>query len=198
MYRWRKLNDQDRVALLEWRKRQLRPWHSPPHFVDGPGRFHVTAACYDHANIIGKDAERMAVFCEDLLAVLDQAKTTIHAWCVLPNHYHLLVDTPDLRVLLRSLGLLHGRTSFDWNGRDGSRGRKVWCAPADRQIRGENHFWATLNYIHHNPVKHGWAALWQEWPFSSAESYLAEVGREGALRRWKEHPILDYGAGWDD
>jgi putative transposase len=42
-----------------------------------------------------------------------------------------------------------------------------------------------VNYIHHNPVRHGYVAKWQEWPWSSARDYLSRVGDEEALKRWK-------------
>jgi putative transposase len=198
MYRWRKLSNDDQETLLEWRKRLERPWHSPPHFKEGPADYHLTAACYEHAEILGHSPERMGSFCEDLLAKLKEATAEVHSWCVLPNHYHLLVRVAELRPVLSALGRLHGRTSFIWNGEEGLRGRRVWCAPADRLIRSEAHFHATVNYIHHNPVKHGWVEHWQDWPFSSAASWLTAFGREEALHRWKAYPILNYGAGWDD
>lgn len=140
----------------------------------------------------------MKDFCEQLVATLNDAETTLHAWCVLPNHYHLLLHVPDLKPALGALGKLHGRTSFLWNGEESNRGRKVWCAPTDRLIRSEAHFWCTVNYIHHNPVKHGYVARWQDWPFSSAADFLASVGREKAAAIWKAYPILEYGKGWDD
>ena len=65
-------------------------------------------------------------------------------------------------------------------------------------MRSEGHFWATVNYIHHNPVKHGYVARWDEWPFSSATGYLKNLGREEAARIWNDFPILDYGKGWDE
>jgi putative transposase len=55
-----------------------------------------------------------------------------------------------------------------------------------------------VNYIHHNPVKHGYAEKWEDWPFSSASGFLEEVGREQAVEFWKRYPVLDYGRGWDD
>ena len=198
MYRWRKLSAEDREALLAWRRRLERPWHSPPHFTEGPADFHLTAACYEHAPIVGHSPERMGDFCEALLSTLTGSRATVHAWCVLPNHYHLLLRVSELRQVLQDLGRLHGRTSFKWNGEEALRGRAVWTAPADRVMRSEAHFRATVNYIHHNPVKHSWVERWQDWPFSSASSWLAHVGREEALRLWKAYPILDYGSGWDD
>ncbi len=198
MYSWRKLSGEDQAALLQYRQRLSRPWHSPPHFIEGPALFHLTAACYEHASIIGSSPARMQAFSADLLGTLAGAGVTTHAWCLLPNHYHLLVHVPDLKPVTTALGRLHGRTSHAWNGEDALRGRKVWCAPADRAIRNNAHFWATLNYIHHNPVRHGQVAHWQDWPFSIAPDYLAAVGREEAVRVSKAFPILDYGAGWDD
>lgn len=65
-------------------------------------------------------------------------------------------------------------------------------------MRGDNHFWATMNYIHHNPVKHGYVNTWTDWPFSSAADFIEEVGRDKAIEIWKSHPILNYGKGWDD
>ena len=160
--------------------------------------FHVTAACYEHQEVIGASIGRMRQFSEALLALLKDAGAEVHAWCVLPNHYHLLVKVRELKETLSALGRLHGRTSHAWNGEDDLRGRKVWCAPADRLIRSDEHFWATMNYIHHNPVKHGYVVHWQDWPFGSAAGFLEAVGRDEALRIWKACPVLDYGAGWDD
>ena len=95
------------------------------------------------------------------------------------------------------MGRFHGRTSFQWNGEESTRGRKVWYKCTDRRVRSERHFWATVNYIHHNPVHHDYVQRWEEWPYSSAAAYLAELGRDEARRIWLKYPILDYGKGWD-
>ena len=50
----------------------------------------------------------------------------------------------------------------------------------------------------HNPAHHGSVQDWQDWPFSSAQEYLAQMGRQFAERTWREYPILEYGKGWDD
>lgn len=140
----------------------------------------------------------MADFCEALLTTLEPATTRIHAWCVLPNHYHLLVSVPDLRSATRALGRLHGRTSYRWNQEEQTRGRQVWHAAADRWMRGDRHFWATMNYIHHNPVRHGYVKRWQDWPFSSVHELLAQLGRTEVERLWRAYPLDDYGEGWDE
>lgn len=73
----------------------------------------------------------------------------------------------------------------------------MWYRCFDRAIRSERHFWASVNYIHHNPVHHGYVEKWQDWPWSSAAEFLDSVGRERAVRIWQEYPILDYGKTWD-
>jgi putative transposase len=132
-----------------------------------------------------------------LLSACDSQTTAIYAWCILPNHYHLLVKTGAINALRKEIGLLHGRTSFRWNGEDARRGRKVWFNCFDREIKSHRHFWASVNYIHHNPVKHGYVDKWQDWPWSSAHDFLARVGREAAEKIWREYPILNYGKKWD-
>ena len=65
-------------------------------------------------------------------------------------------------------------------------------------MRSDRHFWATMNYIHHNPVRHGYVTRWQEWPYSSVHEFLAGMSRDEAERIWHEFPLGDYGAGWDE
>lgn len=100
--------------------------------------------------------------------------------------------------VVKDIHKMHGRLSFQWNGEDGQRGRKVWFNCAERAMRSERHFWVTVNYIHHNPVRHGYVEHWQDWPFSSAANYLESMGKEKAAEVWRAFPILDYGKGWDD
>jgi putative transposase len=49
----------------------------------------------------------------------------------------------------------------------------------------------------HNAVRHGYVERWQDWPYSNAVQYLADIGTEEAKRRWREYPLLDYGNHWD-
>jgi len=198
-YRWRKLTPKQREELLGWRREQGHPWHRPPHRpAEGNRCYHMTAACYEHRPFVGKSYQRMEEYSGILLQTFVESAAKVHAWCVLPNHYHVLAETENLKQLCNALGRLNGRTSFQWNGEDGTRGRKTWCGVVDRLIRSDGHFWSTVNYVHHNPVKHGYVERWQDWPFSSAAQYLAEMGEKEAARIWREYPVLDYGKGWDE
>jgi putative transposase len=128
---------------------------------------------------------------------MDSHWQRIFAWNVLPNHYHALVRTTDVKALLKGLGQMHGRTSFQWNGEEQRRGRQVWHNAAETAMKSEGHFWATFNYVLHNAVHHGYVQRWQDWPWSNAAEYLAAVGADAAESVWKAYPILDYGKGWD-
>jgi putative transposase len=194
VYHYRKLTQQQKFEAVEYRRLNSRPLHSPPHWrFAGQRQFIITAACYEHKHIIGTTHQRMTMFENDLLDVCGQFATSVYAWSILPNHYHVLVRTDSIDALRRELGSLHGRSSFSWNHEENQRGRKVWFNCFERDIRSHRHFWASVNYIHHNPVKHGYVDGWQDWLLSSAAEFLERVGRERAVQIWREFPILDYG-----
>ena len=198
-YLWRQLTPKQREELMAWRKDRGHPWHSPPHRTNfGHLRFLISAACYEHRHYIGHSPARMDGFSRALLAVFATHASRTFAWCVLPNHYHALVEATDIKDLLSALGQLHGRTSYIWNGDEKVRGRKVFYRAVERAMRSDRHFFATLNYVHHNPVRHGYAVRWLDWRWGSAAEYLAQTDGEEARRIWQDYPIRDYGEGWDD
>lgn len=198
MYDYRRMTPDERQKIVAGRRHQHRPWHSPPHWeFEGQRQFIISAACYDHAPVIGKSPARMTACEATLLELCAQYATALYAWCLLPNHYHLLLRTDRLKELRHEIGAFHGRSSFHWNGEDERRGRKVWHNCFDREIKSHRHFWASVNYIHHNPVHHGYVEKWQDWPWSSAAEFLEQVGRERAAAIWQAYPILDYGKKWD-
>jgi len=198
MYDWRRLTPDERNQALQSRMLKGHPWHAPPHQDRGECAYHVSSSCYEHQPVLGLSPQRMAEYESHLLQSVAQASDELYAWSVLPNHYHLLLRTRNIHALLKVLGQLHGRTSHQWNGEENTRGRKVWHSAADRAMRSGRHFWATMNYVHHNPVHHRYCQRWQEWPYSSARLFLEEVGRKEAIRIWEDYPIRDYGKGWDD
>jgi putative transposase len=64
-------------------------------------------------------------------------------------------------------------------------------------IHNERHCLATINYIHNNPVKHGYVDDANAWAWSSFHNYSETQGKHWLTQTWKEYPILDYGKGWD-
>jgi putative transposase len=105
-YLWRQLNQKQRAELLAWRKGRGYPWHSPPHRPNfGHLRLLISASCYEHHHYIGRTPERMDNFSRELLTVFEAQGRHTFAWCVLPNYYHALIEAPDIKLLLRELGL---------------------------------------------------------------------------------------------
>lgn len=196
MYRWRKMNEDQRKATLEERRLKGRPMHSPKHHRE-KGVYLVTGTCFEHLPHIGLSPERMGGFSNELVEIAGRYGR-LEAWAVLPNHYHLLLSTEVLGSLLEQLGKLHGRTAHRWNGEESTRGRKVWFNFLDRKIEGDRHHFMAVHYILHNPVKHGYVRKWMDWEWSSAGEYIGRVGRAEAQRRWCEYPVMDFGRGWDD
>jgi hypothetical protein len=61
----------------------------------------------------------------------------------------------------------------------------------------EKTYYATLNYIHYNPVRHNCSKCMDEWEWSSFSWYLEEMGRDWLVEIWKQYPIKNYGDKWD-
>ena len=135
----------------------------------------------------------MSDFMEKLLLTIEEASFELDGFCVLPNHYHILAKGTEVAHLRLALGKLHGRTSRLWNLSDACTGRKVWFRSFDKLIRSTRQYYATLNYIHYNPIKHGYCQKVTDWKWSSATSFIEQVGRENASKIWKSYPIKDSG-----
>lgn len=140
---------------------------------------------------------RRLAFQASLLKRLQDAGLEVCAWVVLPNHYHILALVPDFDKVAGAFQHLHGSSSRQWNLEDDTIGRKVWYRYSDRAMRGERHVYTTINYLHYNPVKHGYAKRADEWVCTSIWRYLEMNGREWLAELWREYPVRDYGRAWD-
>lgn len=188
---------EQKADLLSLRKSQNLPWHSPPHKDGGSTRFHITASCFEHKHLIGYSPQRMENFESRPVDLILSAGDILVTWSILPNHYHLLVKTENILSLLRSIGKLHGKTSYEWNGYENQRGRKVWCNSLETAIKSTSHYHSTINYIHNNPIHHGYVSKWEEWLFGNAKEYLDAIGKDKAREMFMQYPISGYGKDWD-
>jgi putative transposase len=186
-----------RLEALHHRQQHRRPWHAPPHSPDGTNTYLITAACHRHQPFLDNPDRRTEWEARLLAGFQDHARFELRGWVVGPNHYHLLASV-DLEKFGTWLGREHNRSSTVWNRRDKAPGRKVWFRFADRRIRGERHYWAALNYIHGNPVKHGWVDRADKWPWSSLVDYLEQFGRTRMRNVWQEYPVGTMGEQWDE
>ena len=151
MYDYRKMTPEEKQNILQQRRDRGFPLHAPPHLRGISGTYLITSACYEHHPIF-EIPDDLSWLADQILDAFSAAKLPHPAWVLLPNHYHILVETRDLSVVSEVLRLLHSRTATAINGRHRQRGRKVWYRFSDRLIRNERHYFATVNYIHHNPV----------------------------------------------
>ena len=89
------------------------------------------------------------------------------AWCIMPNHVHVLIrQEPDasLGKIVRSWKGGSARLINQILDREGS----FWARDYfDRAIRDREHFQRAISYIHKNPVKAGLITDPADWPFSS-------------------------------
>ena len=196
MYRSHRLTNRQRLNDLEYRRLHKLPWHSPPHFGVQATLYLITGAGWRHQSVLSTP-QRRDEWAEILNNMETEIPSDIRAWVVLPNHYHLLtvVAIPDLKPWLARM---HNGASTRWNREDLQTGRRVWYRFSDRAIRSERHYYASLNYIHANPVKHGHVKNAADWPWSSFHRYKEEVGVEQLRTWWKAYPPDKMGASWDE
>jgi putative transposase len=174
-YEYRHLTQEQRDLLLRYRQQQGLPWHAPPHRIRETRHYLFTAANFEHRPIMSSEERRLS-FQSSLLQQLGSAGISVEAWVVLPNHYHLLAFVPDFDTVAPFFQRLQGSTSRQWNLEDGAEGRKVWYRYTDRAMRSERHFYTTINYLHYNPVKHGYAERADQWVSSSIWAYHRHKG----------------------
>lgn len=197
-YEYRKLTEEERQEVLRQRAERGYPLHAPPHPFRSQGYYLITAANFDHAAVM-ESPVRKTDFENRMLTCLHQIHAEISGWVILPNHYHFLVGVESFEDISSACKQIHGATSRDWNQADQLTGkRQVWYKFSDRKIRNEGHFYQALNYIHFNPVKHGYVSDPYEWLWTSLPAYLEEYGREWLREKWAAYKPGDFGAGWDE
>jgi REP element-mobilizing transposase RayT len=97
----------------------------------------------------------MADIVEEALLHGDGQSYRLLAWCVMPNHVHMLIDT---REGIPLHDVLHSWKSFTAKAINRPLGPTgtVWMRDYfDRYIRDDRHLAAMVAYIHANPVKAG-------------------------------------------
>jgi putative transposase len=78
------------------------------------------------------------------------------------------------------------------NASDNTHGRQVWHNYWDTCVRTEADYWTRFNYVHYNPIKHGYVKQLSDWPFSSYGYYLKHRGEELLLDVLERYPVVDF------
>lgn len=102
----------------------------------------------------------------------DGVRYHLLAWCVMPNHAHVLArPLVALATITGSWKSYSGRWAMAHNAELNLRipGKGLWQRESwDRYMRSERHLSATIAYIHNNPVKAGLCEKPEDWRWSSA------------------------------
>jgi putative transposase len=159
----------------------------PPRDFSPGEIYHVFSRGSNRQEIFKLDSDRV-----DFLACLDRVvarhKLGCLAYCLMPNHFHLVVETPDGR-LSDAMKALNGRYALRFNLRH-KRSAHVFKNRfgAVLQSTDEQLLW-TLRYTIRNPVESGLCADPGEWQWSS---YQASVGELRPPRFLARRKLLSY------
>ncbi len=192
-----------------------REFH-PPHIYTDNACYFITASTIHRQRLLGTSDKR-ALVQNVLKKAVQQYGIRLYAWVILANHYHLLLKTSDVSPIYKFIKRLHGDSAVQLNKFDGLAGRQVWHQYWDRFPRSERDFWSYFNYIHINPIKHGYVRMpdgaltvkgkqieiapsqvvdvyqcLEQYVHSSYHYYLREHGEEFLADAWLRYPIPDY------
>jgi len=120
-----------------------------------------------------------------------RAGTRIWAWCLMPNHVHLILVPAHEDGLRAAIGEAHRRYTRFVNEREGWRGH-LWQERFASFPMDEKWLVACARYVELNPVRAGLAGRPEEWRWSSARAHLGI--RPDALT--ETGPLLDRVGDW--
>jgi putative transposase len=121
-------------------------------------------------------------------------------YCLMPNHIHFLIRThPEKtlskhakykgdfhKLIMQELSNLLNSYAKAYNKRYDRKGA-LWIDYTKRfKIESDSYLTATINYIHQNPVKHGFTKNTEDWKYSSYDSHISSkptlLSREDVLK----------------
>jgi putative transposase len=115
----------------------------------------------------------------------------VWAYCLMPNHVHLIVVPKTEDALRLAIGEAHRRYTRLVNFRQGWRGH-LWEGRFASFVMDQSYLLACARYVEQNPVRAGLCKRPQDYPWSSAAAHLAR--QDDVLARVK--PLLDLVPRW--
>ena len=129
-------------------------------------------------------ARRRPIFSDDstvellrqaFLHVKKKRPFTVDAMVVLPDHLHCLWTLPaeDSGYPIRWRLIKTQVTKQLRSARDARNDRPIWQSRYwEHAVRSETDYRKHVEYIHYNPVKHGYVQMPAKWPYSSFMRYV--------------------------
>lgn len=149
-----------------------------PLRIEFPGAVHhVTARGNARQAIFQDDLDRTA-FLDILGKVIERHGWVLHAYCLMGNHYHLLLETPKAN-LSTGMRTLNGRYTNAFNRRHRRAGHVFQGRFGSVLVEKQSHLLELCRYVVLNPVRATRMGVSrpQDWPWSS---YRATAGLERA------------------
>jgi REP element-mobilizing transposase RayT len=129
------------------------------------GVHHVFARGNDRRVIYLDDADRYE-YLRLLGRVVPWKRWRCLSFCLMDNHVHLLIETPQPN-LGSGMQWLHGRFAQLFNERHERCGHVFQGRFGSVLVKTDAQLWTTVNYIARNPVDAGLCAQPGEWPWGS-------------------------------
>lgn len=143
-----------------------------PLRIEFPGAvYHVTSRGNAKGMIYDDDRDRYK-FLDILGSVVRKHRWFCHAYCLMGNHYHLLIETPEGN-LSRGMRQLNGIYTQAYNRRHKRPGHLFQGRYKAILVEKDSYLLALCRYIVLNPVAAGMVKAPGDWPWSS---YLATAG----------------------
>jgi len=164
---------------------------SRPLRIQYPGAFyHVTSRGNEQKEIFKSRRDR-----EKFLAYLESAVrrygSVIHAYCLMSNHYHLVLETPagNLSQIMRHI---NGAYTIYFNVKRKRAGHLFQGRYKAILVEADEYATELSRYLHLNPVRAGMTSLPEEYQWSSYRGY---IGLSKAPDWLNEDFILGYFGG---
>lgn len=125
-----------------------------PLRIEYPGAvYHITSRGNEKKTIFRSDKDRVD-FLDTLQDVNSRYNWICHAYCLMGNHYHLLIETPDANL---SIGMrqLNGVYTQSFNGRRKRTGHLFQGRYKAILIQKDSHLLEVCRYVVLNPVRAG-------------------------------------------
>lgn len=139
--------------------------------IEYPGaHYHVTSRGNERKDVFKSRKDR-----EQFLTYLESAVTrygaVIHAYCLMTNHYHLLIETPDGN-LARIMQHINGAYTNYFNMKRKRSGHLFQGRYKAIVIEADEYATLLSRYIHLNPVRAGMVERPEDHPWSSYLDYI--------------------------